>query len=120
MDSLFYSISNSIWILLSRSLTNMSALDEVQLKKNGEVLKKLKSPKRKKARSLKRLGFVNGDAISVLLPAIQDDLTSGEARRPLLPFAPPPPLSETPPLRRRSFTPRSCPCPFDAHKTKAG
>jgi len=68
-------------LLRTRSLTNMSALDEVQLKKNGEVLKKLKSPKRKKARSLKRLGFVNGDAISVLLPAIQDDLTSGEEKK---------------------------------------
>jgi hypothetical protein len=60
-------------------LTNIT-LDDVALSKNGETLglEKKRSSKRKKNKSLKRLGLVDGDALTLTYSSTNDALTAGD------------------------------------------
>jgi hypothetical protein len=64
-------------------LTNIT-LDDVELAKNGEALgvEKKRSSKRKKNKSLKRLGLTDGDALTLTYSTTQNELATGDVRIP--------------------------------------
>lgn len=64
-----------------RMLTNI-ALDDMTLKKNGEPLEeKGKRSKRKKSKSLKRLGLTEGDAITISCTNVQNPMAAGDEEK---------------------------------------
>ncbi|ELR14284.1 protein kinase [Acanthamoeba castellanii str. Neff] len=67
---------------LTLLLTNIT-LDDVALSKNGETLglEKKRSSKRKKNKSLKRLGLVDGDALTLTYSSTNDALTAGDEEK---------------------------------------
>lgn len=68
-------------LLRARVLTNIT-LDEVQLTKNGEMLgDRKRSSKRKKGKSLKRMGLIDGDALTLAYSATHDALTPGDEEK---------------------------------------
>ena len=68
-----------LFLSCARLLTNIT-LDDVALSKNGETLglEKKRSSKRKKNKSLKRLGLVDGDALTLTYSSTNDALTAGD------------------------------------------